>query len=53
MLSVIWLVAGVKPTDILKISILFQNSKIIWFLSSLDGVTFKSKFHKKYPVSDA
>lgn len=53
MLSVIWLVAGVKPTDILKISILFQNSKMIWFLLSLDGVPFKSKFHEKYPVSDA
>lgn len=53
MFNIIWLVAGVKPTDILKISILFQNSKMIWFLSSLDGVPFKSKFHEKYLVSDA
>lgn len=53
MFSIIWLVAVVKSTDIFKISILLQNSKMIWFLSSLDGVPFKSKFHEKYPVSDA
>lgn len=53
MFSIIWLVAVVKSTDIFKISILLQNSKMIWFLLSLDGVAFKSKFHEKYPVSDA
>lgn len=53
MFSIIWLVVGVNPTDIFRISTLFQNSKMIWFLSSLDGVPFKSKFHEKYPVSDA
>lgn len=53
MFNIICLVAGVKSTDIFKISILLQNSKMIWFLSSLDGVPFKSKFHEKYPVSDA
>lgn len=53
MFNIICLVAGVKSTDVSKISILFQNSKMIWFLLSLDGVSFKSKFHEKYPVSDA
>lgn len=53
MFSIIWLVDGVIPTDIFRNSILLQNSKMIWFLLSLDGVTFKSKFHEKYPISDA
>ena len=53
MFSILWLVAGVKPTDVFRISTLFPNSKMIWFLLSLDGVPFKLKFHEKYPVSDA